>query len=713
MTDLPDRSLLASDLKYAAAEPPVLQKKYASLPYPLGPTVICGGANFSLFSAHATKVTLVLFDDVDNPLAARVIALDSTLNRTSHYWHSYVPGVGPGQIYGYRVDGPQDPQNGQRFDPEKILLDPYAKGVHVGLDYSRAKASRPGDNTATSMKSVLADLDIFDWEGDKPLDHSFRKTIIYEMHVAGFTRHPSSGVKEMNRGTYLGVIEKIPYLQELGITAVELMPVFQFDPQDAPIGWSNYWGYSPVSFFVPHQGYCTCSNSLVCLDEFRTMVKALHRAGIEVILDVVYNHTAEGDEHGPTLCFRGLENSYYYIVDKDKATYANFSGAGNTLKANHSIVKRLIIDSLRYWVSEMHVDGFRFDLASIFSRNESGEPMANPPILWDIDSDPILASTKLLAEAWDVGGLYQVGSFGGDRWKEWNGQFRDDIRSFLKGDRNTVNKLRERITGSLDLYGAGNRPSGQSINFATCHDGFTLNDLVSYDGKHNEANHELNSDGTNVNMSWSCGFEGPTSDSEVNELRKRQTKNFLALTLLSIGTPMLLMGDEMRRTQLGNNNAYCQNNEISWLDWGLCEVNADLIRFVQQMNRARLHFNQGSELAGLSLEEYLTKARIEWHGVELGKPDWSQDSHSIALTLQSSTMNQVRYIAINSYWQALAFTLPPVFGDSGQGWHRLMDTSLQSPNDLVMQNEGVAVEGSKYLVNPRSIVMLHYDNSSA
>jgi glycogen operon protein len=696
----------------AAAESSNVTAQYSSLPYPLGPTFICGGTNFSVFSSHATRVTLVLFDDQDNVLSSRLITLDPTLNRTSHYWHIFVSGVMPGQLYGYRVDGPQDPQNGQRFDPDKILLDPYAKSVHVGRDYSREKASRPGDNAATSMKSVVANLDTFDWEGDEPLDHSFRKTIIYEMHVAGFTLHPSSGVKIENRGTYLGVIEKIPYLQELGVTAVELMPVFQFDAQDAPIGLSNYWGYSPVSFFAPHLGYSTRPDPLACLDEFRAMVKALHQVGIEVILDVVYNHTAEGDELGPTLCFRGLENSYYYILNSNKATYANYAGAGNTLKANHSIVKRLIIDSLRYWISEMHVDGFRFDLASILSRNESGEPMANPPILWDIDSDPVLASTKLLTGAWDVGGLYQVGSFGGDRWKEWNGKFRDDIRGFLKGDRNTVNKLRDRVTGSLDLYGSGNRPAGQSINFATCHDGFTLNDLVSYDGKHNEANHQLNSDGTNANLSWNCGSEGHSTDSGVERLRKQQVKNFLALTLLSIGTPMLLMGDEMRRTQLGNNNAYCQNNEMSWLDWGLCKVNADLIRFVQQMNRSRLNFSEGSDVGGLSLEEYLTRARIEWHGIELGRPDWGLDSHSIALTLQSPTLNQVRYVAINSYWQVLAFTLPQVMGDSGRGWLRLMDTSLECPNDLVSQDQGVPVEGAKYLVNPRSIIMLHYDSSN-
>jgi isoamylase len=347
------------------------------------------------------------------------------------------------------------------------------------------------------------------------------------MHVAGFTRHPSSGVAPANRGTYLGVIEKIPYLQGLGITAVELLPVYQFDAGDAPSGVSNYWGYDPISFFAPHLAYSASKDPLTCLNEFRTMVKELHRAGIEVILDVVYNHTAEGDEHGPTLCFRGLENSFYYILNKDKATYANYTGAGNTLKANHSVVKRLILDSLRYWTSEMHVDGFRFDLASIFSRSESGKPMMNPPILWEIDSDPVLAGSKLIAEAWDAGGLYQVGSFGQDKWKEWNGRFRDDIRSFVKGDQNTVWNLRERMNGSFDLYKEGDRPAGQSINFITCHDGFTLNDLVSFDHKHNEANHELNTDGTNANLSWNCGVEGLEASADVESPAKAADQEFL------------------------------------------------------------------------------------------------------------------------------------------------------------------------------------------
>jgi isoamylase len=695
--------------KLIESHDPAPQQIPVSRPYPLGPMVTTEGTNFSVFSANATGMEIVLFDHADDPKSARVIALDPALHRTSHYWHIFVPGIKPGQLYGYRVDGPNDPAVGHRFDRDKVLIDPYSKSVSVGRNYKRSDACKPGDNAATSMKSVVADLSTFDWEGDTPLKRPFRRTVIYEMHVAGFTRHPDSGVAAAKRGTYLGVIDKIPYLQELGVTAVELLPVFQFDTQGALPGLSNYWGYSPVSFFAPHLAYSTGIDPLACLDEFRIMVKALHRAGIEVILDVVYNHTAERDERGPTFCFRGLENSYYYILNKDKATYADFTGVGNTLKANHSIVKRLILDSLKYWVSEMHVDGFRFDLASVFSRDESGKPMANPPILWEIDSEPVLAGTKLIAEAWDAGGLYQVGSFGQDKWKEWNGQFRDDIRGFLKGDSGTVVKLRKRISGSFDLYREGHRPAGQSINFATCHDGFTLNDLVSYNSKHNEANHELNNDGTDVNLSWNCGVEGPSTDAEIETLRIQQIKNFFALTLLSVGTPMLLMGDEVRRTQKGNNNAYCQDNETSWLDWSLCAANADLLRFVRHMIQARLAFDHGIEGGRIALEEYLSKARMEWHGVELGNPDWGDDSHSVAVTLHSFVSSQVRYIAINAFWKPLEFALPPVTAGSQGGWIRLIDTSLPSPDDIMEEGTGAPVTTPKYLVNPRSIVMVHYN----
>ncbi len=469
-----------------------------------------------------------------------------------------MPGLKPGQLYGYRVEGPSDAANGMRFDPGKVLLDPYGRGVVVPKNYSREAARLPGDNAATAMKSVVVDPRAYDWEGDVPLHRPSSRTIIYEMHVRGFARHPSSGVAEKSRGTYAGLMEKIPYLQELGITAVELLPMFQFDAQDCPPGRTNYWGYAPVSFFAPHHAYSSRPDPLGPVDEFRDMVRALHRAGIEIILDVVFNHTAEGDHRGPTLCFRGLDNSAYYTLEPNRARYANYSGTGNTLNANHPIVRRMILDSLRYWVEEMHVDGFRFDLASILARDSSGQPMANPPVLWDIESAPALAGTKLIAEAWDAAGLYQVGSFVGDIWKEWNGRFRDDVRAFFRGEDDSVARVADRFLGSPDTYGHEEREAEQSINFVTCHDGFTLNDLVSYDGKHNEANGEGNRDGSNDNRSWNCGWEGPTDDPEIEKLRSRQVKNYLTFTMLSLGVPMIGMGDEARRTQRGNNNAYCQ-----------------------------------------------------------------------------------------------------------------------------------------------------------
>jgi isoamylase len=532
------------------------------------------------------------------------------------------------------------------------------------------------------------------------------------MHVAGFTRLPSSAVSEVNRGTYLGVVEKIPYLKSLGITAIELLPVFQFDSSDAPSGLINYWGYDPVSFFAPHVAYSTLPDDpIACLDEFRVMVKALHRAGIEVILDVVYNHTAEGDEHGPTLSFRGLENNFYYILERDRAHYADFTGTGNTLKSNHSVVKRLIVDSLKYWVSEMHVDGFRFDLASIFSRSDSGTPELNAPIIWEIDSEPILAGTKLIAEAWDSGGLYQVGSFGQDKWKEWNGAFRDDVRGFLKADPNTAWNLHERIIGSPDIYKSGHRPSGQSINYITCHDGFTLNDLVSFNSKHNDQNRSQNIDGTDTNLSWNCGAEGPSTDADVEKLRVRQIKNFFALTLLSVGTPMLLMGDEVRRTQQGNNNAYCLDNEVSWFDWGLCKANSEILHFVQEMIALRLRFDRKVEGNPISLENYLCNAKIKWHGTTLDRPDWGGDSHSIAVAFHNDALSNVRYIAINSYWKPLEFELPPLSTPASR-WVRMIDTSLAAPYDIAKLEAGARVVGTTYVVNPHSIVMLHFAASS-
>src|SRR5215468_2963897 len=504
----------------------ITQKMTEGRSSPLGATLSFGGTNFSVYSKHATAIDLLLFDCVEDARPARGIRIDPATNRTYHYWHVYVPGVKAGQIYGYRVSGAFDPSSGMRFDDRKLLLDPYGIAVAVPQNYSRDVARQKGDNTGNAMKSVVADPLAYDWEGDRPLNRPSSRTIIYETHVRGFTRHPSSGVAANKRGTFAGLIEKIPYLRELGVTAVELMPVFQFDPQDAPLGLVNYWGYAPVSFFAPHQAYSSRQDPLGPLDEFRDMVKALHRAGIEVILDVVFNHTAEGDHSGPTLSFRGLDNSTYYILDQDRARYANYSGTGNTLNANQPIVRRMIVDSLRYWVEEMHVDGFRFDLAAILGRDESGQSMPNPPVLWDIESDPALAGTKLIAEAWDAAGLYEVGTFIGDSWKEWNGRFRDDVRSFFRGEKNSVGLFADRLLGSAAIYGHEEREAEQSVNFVTCHDGFTLNDLVSYNSKHNESNGENNRDGTDDNRSWNCGVEGPTDDPGIDKLRTRQVKNF-------------------------------------------------------------------------------------------------------------------------------------------------------------------------------------------
>jgi glycogen operon protein len=672
----------------------------------VGATLTPEGVNFSVFSKSATRIELLLFDQVGARAPARVIPLDPNRHRTYHYWHVFVPGLRAGQIYGYRAHGPFAPERGLRFDGEKLLLDPYGLAVAVPDGYDRQAARRPGDNAATAMKSVVAAAaDGYDWEGDEPLRRSFTETVIYELHVGGFTRHASSGVAPERRGTYAGLIEKIPYLQDLGVTAVELLPVFQFDPQDAPEGRVNYWGYQPVSFFAPHHAYSSRPDPLGARDEFRDMVKALHRAGLEVILDVVFNHSTEGGRQGPTLCYRGLANDFYYILEEDKARYADYTGCGNTLNANQPIVRRLIQDSLRYWVTQMHVDGFRFDLASILSRDEQGRPLPNPPVLWDIESDPLLAGTKLIAEAWDAAGLYQVGSFVGDAWQEWNGRFRDDVRRFLKGDEGTVPAVAARLLGSPDIYGHKEREAEHSINFVTCHDGFTLNDLVSYNQKHNEANGEDNRDGSDDNHSWNCGAEGPSDDPAIEALRNRQVKNFLALELLAAGTPMLLMGDEVRRTQQGNNNGYCQDRELGWLDWSLRERHADVHRFVKILNAFRRRRDLVSEEDGQSLNELLERAGIEWHGVELGRPDWSPHSHTLAFTLRSLRARFVFHGMLNAYWEPLAFARP----ESAAGeepWRCCIDTALPPPDDIHAWEAAPPVAPGAYRVQPRSVVLL-------
>lgn len=705
---------------FAQSETPLLGRLGAISPstvglsFPLGATAVEGGVNFSVFTKQSSRVELLLFDRPEAMHPMRVIELDARTHRTYHYSHVFVPGIGAGQIYAYRVTGPFDPTQGLRFDPAKGLLDPYGRAVVLPNGYSRHLAGQYGNTDAIPMKSVVVDPDRYDWEGDAPLRRPFSTTVIYEVHVSGFTRHPNSGIPAELQGTYAGMIGKIPYLRDLGVTAVELLPVFQFDPQDCPPGLVNYWGYSPVSFFAPHAGYSSRKDPLGAVDEFRDLVKALHRAEIEVILDVVYNHTAEGDAEGPTLSFRGLANEVYYILDDDRARYANYSGTGNTLNANQPIVRRMILDSLRYWVAEMHVDGFRFDLASILARDETGQPLKNPPVLWDVESDPTLAGTKLIAEPWDAAGLYQVGSFIGDSWKEWNGRFRDDVRRFVKGDRGTVHLLAQRILGSPDIFGQQEREPEQSINFVTCHDGFTLNDLVSYNSKRNEANGEQDRDGLDANLSWNCGAEGPSDDPDITRLRRRQMNNFAFIMLMSVGTPMLLMGDEMCRTQRGNNNAYCQDNEVAWLDWSLLGQNHEFHRFVRTLiaHRRRLLGVGSEDNFQLSLNQLLRQAEIDWHGVRLGAADWSYESHGIACTLRAGSRDRPLWLHLmfKAYWEPLDFELPHAPVSMMAGWRRWVDTARASPEDIVEIEAAPCVTGTRYRVAARSVAALFCGN---
>ncbi|MDV3349215.1 glycogen debranching protein GlgX [Leptothoe sp. ISB3NOV94-8A] len=685
--------------------------------YPLGATVQPDGVNFSLFSKSARSVELLLFDHANDPQPAHIICLDPQHNRTFFYWHIFVANIGAGQIYAYRVHGPFEPQRGLRFDGRKVLLDPYALALVGEERYNRSAAIGPGDNCAHALKGVVADLTTYDWENDVHPCTPYSATVIYELHVGGFTRNPNSGVAPEKRGTYAGLMEKIPYLKSLGITAVELLPIHYFDAEDAKPGLTNYWGYSTLGFFAPHRSYSSRRDPLGPLDEFRDMVKALHREGIEVILDVVFNHTAEGNHTGPTLSFRGLENSVYYMLEESPEYYRNYSGCGNTFKGNHPISGRLILDCLRYWVAEMHVDGFRFDLASILTRDHIGQPPAgdisSTNILWVIESDPALAGTKLIAEAWDAAGLYHVGEFVGlaDWFAEWNGPFRDDIRRFVKSDNATVKLLADRILASPDIYSRQGIDINRSVNFVTCHDGFTLNDLVSYNHKHNEANGENNQDGANDNHSWNCGEEGPTQNPHIEALRIRQIKNLFTLLLLSQGTPMVLMGDEVRRSQLGNNNAYCQDNGLSWFDWDAVEKEAALLRFVTGL----IDFIQTTEI--FKQEQLLEvtygsqSPHIVWHGVRLGQPDWGDNSHSLAFTLRHPQHDEHLYVAFNAYWQPLSFELPPL--DNNDYWHRIIDTALPSPEDFCPLDAAPMVKDKTYRVEARSTIVLRVKNNVA
>jgi isoamylase len=677
---------------------------------PLGATVDGDAVNFSIYSEHAWSVQLLLFENDRAPQPHTVIDLDPEVNKSFHFWHVRVTGVGPGQIYAYRMDGPKDTsRSGGRFNPNKVLIDPYALG-NINTLWNRGDAVGPQDNVETSMRSMVLDPDDYDWEDDELPRVPIAESVIYEMHVRGFTKSPTSDVA--HPGTFRGVIEKIPYLKSLGVTAIELLPIYDFDEsqvlRDASDGTPlrNYWGYDPYGHFAPQSSYCVEPEEGTHLREFRDMVKALHKEGIEVILDVVYNHSSEGNQNGPTISFRGQANeAYYHLVPHDKQYYMDYSGCGNTINANHPVVTKYIIESLEYWVTECHVDGFRFDLGSVLSRGPGGAPMETPPVLWNIELSRILSETKVIAEAWDAGGLYQVGRFPGERWGEWNGPYRDDIRRFLRGEPGIIGPVATRITGSQDLFGPEEERPSNSINFITCHDGFTLNDLVSYNGKHNDANGEQNRDGSDDNRSWNCGVEGPTDNDEIETLRARQIKNAAAILLLSRGTPMILGGDEFHRTQLGNNNAYCQDNEISWYDWDLVTEHAGTVRFFSEMIAFRKRH------ATLRKDDFFggsVNARgvpeVSWHGCRLNEPGWNDPlCRVLSFTLGGLHDNPDLHVILNMYDLGLDFELPQI---DGQRWAVAIDTAKPSPEDILEPGAELAVEGSTHHVFGRSAVVL-------
>lgn len=678
----------------------------------MGATPMRSGVNFAIYSKRATTVRLVLFypGDAESLLE---LPLDPNRNRTGNVWHIFLQGIDPRVEYAYSLDRkPNLRPHFNRFYPDEVMLDPYAKAVTGGEvwrgDEKRLAKIWP---TPRPRRSLVVD-DLFEWELDQPLKVPLADSVLYELHVRGFTAHNSANVGRP--GTFLGLTEKIPYLKELGVTAVELLPVTEFEEVEEPRfnpktkeRLVNLWGYNPISFFAPKSSYSSNPFFGAQVREFKEMVKRFHEAGIEVILDVVFNHTGEGDERGPTTSFRGIDNETYYMLDPETGRYLDYSGCGNTLNCNHPVVRSMVIDCLHYWVTEMHIDGFRFDLASILGRGQDGAVLANPPLLENIAGDPILADTKLIAEAWDAAGLYQVGSFPAwGRWAEWNGKFRDEVRRFVKGEPGMVPALAKRLIGSPDLYRSSERHPYHSINFITAHDGFTLNDLVSYNEKHNLANGENNQDGSSDEASWNYGVEGETADPAVLQLRQQAMKNFATLLLLSHGVPMILAGDEFGRTQKGNSNAYCQDNEISWVDWRMRKKNAEQFRFFQRLIAFR-KLHKVLRCEHFADDPSQERCHIHWHGVNLHEPDWNYNSHTLAghfFGVSDRGHDEHIFLIANAHWEPHEFQLP-VLG--GYHWHRFVDTSLAPPDDIARPNFEVELGYQlTYMAAARSVVVL-------
>jgi glycogen operon protein len=673
-------------------------------PLPYGAIVHEGGVQFVVFSRSATAMRVLFYRDPNSPDPCEVVAFDPELNRWGDVWSLFVPGIKPGQLYHFQADGPYEPNKGQRFDSKARLIDPYARAL--------AGCFLPADGGIVRPPRCVVVDDTFDWQGDRHLRRPMSETVIYEMHVRGFTECQTSRVE--HPGTYLGVIEKIPYLQSLGVTAVELMPVLEFPILD----WNgcepnrrNYWGYDPLAFFAPHRGYAYSKEPGAQVREFKEMVLALHQAGIEVIIDIVLNHTAEGNERGPTLSFKGLENRVYYMLENGGRTYRNYSGCGNTVNGNHPIVRELIFNCLRHWVHNYHIDGFRFDLASILSRDREGNLVPNPPVVESIGEDPLLADSKIIAEAWDAAGAYQVGTFGSQRWAEWNGRYRDDLRQFWRGDPRMIGPMATRMAGSSDLYQPSGRRPYHSVNFITAHDGFTLSDLVSYNRKHNEANDEANRDGDNTNYSFNYGVEGPTWHKGIEQIRQRQIKNMLASLLLSQGVPMIQAGDEIRRTQRGNNNAYCQDNEISWVDWRLMRRHQGLHRFVQTLiafRRAEPTVRQWNFLTGRSLRPD-GLPDLGWFNADGWPMDWQRDDRCLVAFLAAvrseppAGPNHHLLMLFHAGTEPRQFTLPELVRSIA--WKLFLNTAAKSPDDVFPMLDGPPPPlGGRMMLESRSLV---------
>ena len=693
----------------------------AGNPLPLGGAHQYGdGVNFVLFSRHATGVRLELYQHTGDLSPTKIVDLGPARHRTGDVWHVWLRGITAGQLYGYRIEGPYQPEQGHRFNSHKLLLDPYARAIACvekwdflaarGYDSSSALSDlsiSTADNAGTTPKCIFTD-DHFDWEMDAPPKHSASNTVIYETHVRGFTVHPSSGVD--HPGTFIGLTDKIPYLQGLGVTAIELMPVLEFNENELdrrnPITREklrNYWGYDPVAFFAPKRSYCIAGPHRQQTLEFREMIKAFHRAGIEVILDIVLNHTAEGDELGPTISLRGIENSIFYMLQENgRRYYKNFSGVGNTLNANHPVVREFVRNVLRYWVMHMHVDGFRFDLASILGRDEHGNILRNAPLLEDIAEDPILRDVKIIAEAWDAGGAYQVGNFSTNRWTEWNGRFRDDVRRFWVGEAGMIGPFASRICGSSDLYQRSGKGPACSLNFVTCHDGFTLNDLVSYKQKHNDENGEYNRDGTDANYSDNCGVEGASDHPAVEGMRNRLIKNFLLTLFISRGVPMLLGGDEFRRSQHGNNNAYCQDNEVSWFDWSLIGKHDEIQRFTRGM----IAFRRAHPV--LRREVFYTDADIKWFAPNGTAPDWMDERQKSFACLILGQIEPDLFLMFNADTRSVDFAIPVL--PATKIWRLAAETSRNAPDDLFESGKEPSIQSQvTFRVEPRSSAILLTD----